>query len=720
VVGMTDEIDERTSSLEEATDTGEAKPELDGLFDQLKSWCQSDIEKTAKWRGDAREDYAFEAGDQWNEGDKEVLRDQLRPIITMNRIAPIIDSVSGSEVSNRQEVQYIPREQGDVQVNEILTSAAKWFRDECDAEDEESDAFRDMLICGMGWTETRLDYEDNPDGEPRIDRVDPLEVIWDSSARKRNIVDGRRVFHVRRDVPIEEARALCPNDDFEDADYNATWADLELDKKEDHENDGRFYDKPNQEVDADAKQEKRVTLIRAQWYEREPAYRVIDPDHPDRVVTIGKKQHDMVQTAAKQAGMPPIRSVKITRKVYKQAYLGRVLLEVSEAPCKDRFSFNCMTGKRDRNKNTFFGLVRSMKDPQRWANKWLSQTLHIMNSTAKGGIVAERGVFDNDAEAETSWAKQDAITWLKKNALQEGRWKEKPQAQFPVGFYQLTEMAISSIRDVSGVNVEVLGMREADQAASLEAQRKQSAMVILQPMFDSLRRYRKNQGRVLLYLIQNYLSDGRLIKIVGQEGEKYVPLVHNEGVSTYDVIVDQSPTSPDQKQAVWGMLQQILPAIAKIIPPQTYMALLKYSPLPSAVQQDIEQSLQASQQNDQGKPSPEEQKAASDIKIEDMKAQAEVARLNRKTDAEIQAMQRKAEAQNQIAQRKATAEALSKVAAPVLDGNGAPVQGMADSTGPALAQIMMELTQALKAISAPKQIVYGPNGDPVGVQPMVS
>lgn len=716
---MTDDMDEREASERE---TGQPS-DLDGLFNKLKGWCREDIEKTAKWRSEAREDYAFEAGDQWSEEDKGVLRDQLRPVITMNRIAPIIDSVSGSEVSNRQEVQYIPREQGDVQVNEILTAAAKWFRDECDAEDEESDAFRDMLICGMGWTETRLDYEDNPDGEPRIDRVDPLEMVWDHSARKRNIVDGRRVFHIRRDIPIEEARALCPNDDFEDADYNATWADIELDKKDDHENDGKFYNKPDQEVDAEGKQEKRVTLIRAQWYEREPAFRVMNPNDPSQMVTIGKKQHDMVQAAAKQAGMPAIRSVRITRKVYKQAYLGRVLLEVSDAPCQDHFSFNAMTGKRDRNKNSFFGLVRSMKDPQRWANKWLSQTLHIMNTTAKGGIVAERGVFDNDAEAEASWAKQDAITWLKKGALAEGRYQQKPQGQFPVGFYQLTEMAISSIRDTSGVNVEILGMREADQAASLEAQRKQSSMVILQPMFDSLRRYRKNQGRLMLYLIQNYLSDGRLVKIVGDEGSQYVPLVHNEQVATYDVIVDDSPTSPNQKEAVWTMLQQILPAIAKIIPPQTYQALLKYSPLPSAVQQDINKSIGEAQQAQANQPDPEQAKAENDIKIAGMKTDADIANHKRKTDAEIEAMHTKAKAEIEISQRKAMTDSMIKAAQPKpakMGKDGKPVPQQQDNSAAVLGPLLVELTHALKALSAPKQIVYGPNGEPVGVQPMVN
>lgn len=713
-----------TDGMNEPAERDTSQPsDLDGLFAKLKQWCREDIQKTAKWRSEAREDYAFEAGDQWSEGDKAKLFDEIRPIITMNRIAPIIDSVSGSEVSNRQEVQYIPREEGDVQVNEVLTAAAQWFRDECDAEDEESDAFRDMLICGMGWTETRLDYEDNPDGEPRIDRVDPLEMVWDSSARKRNIIDGRRVFHIRRDIPIEEARALVPNDDFEDADYNADWADRDLDKKDAHENDNHFYDKPDQEVDGEGKQEKRVTLIRAQWYEREPAFRVMNPNDPSQVVTVGKKQHDMVQAAAKQAGMPPIRSVRITRKVYKQAYLGRVLLEVSDAPCQDHFSFNCMTGKRDRNKNSFYGLVRSMKDPQRWANKWLSQTLHIMNTTAKGGIVAERGVFDNDADAEASWAKQDAITWLKKGALAEGRWQPKPQGQFPVGFYQLTEMAISSIRDTSGVNVEILGMREANQAASLEAQRKQSSMVILQPMFDSLRRYRKNQGRMMLYLIQNYLSDGRLIKIVGDEGAKYVPLVRNQQSAEYDVIVDDSPTAPNQKEAVWTMLQQILPAIAKIIPPATYQALLKYSPLPSAVQQDINKSITEAQEAAANQPDPEQAKAESDLKIEAMKAEAETERLKMKTDAEIEAMRRKSDAQIEINRQAAQADVFLKMSEPKpqsVGEDGEHVPQQQDNSSAVLGPLLLELTQALKALSAPKQIVYGANGEPIGVKPVVN
>src|SRR5215468_7850606 len=136
----------------------------------------------------------------------------------------------------------------------------------------------------------------------------------------------------------------------------------------------------------------------------------------------------------------------------------------------------------------------------------------------------------------------------------------------------------------------------ADQAAALDRQRKQSVMIILQPLFDGLRRYRKEQGRCMLYLIENFLSDGRLIKIEGPDNAQYVPLIRQQGVANnqYDVIVDEAPTSPNQKETTWAMLQQLLPVIGKMLPPATWLALLKYSPLPTSAQKDISDSIQQS------------------------------------------------------------------------------------------------------------------------------
>ncbi|UZE51899.1 hypothetical protein ONR75_15825 [Rhodopseudomonas sp. P2A-2r] len=714
-------------------DEKEAPPSSEATFKKLKGWFLSDYEKQGPWRTQAKEDYGFEAGDQLNEADKAILSDMNRPVVIFNRIGPVVDSVAGQEVGNRQELEFIPRRQGAVQKNEMLTSAARWFLDECDAADEESDSFRDMLTCGMGWTETGLKYEDTPEGAPQVDRTDPLEMVWDAGARKRNLVDKRRVFHIRRDIPIEEAQALCPGDDFEDSDYNATWVD---DKKatEDgkpHENDNRFYNKESTGNGEEDSGEKLVTMVRAQWFERVPVHMIADPDDPtgQAIKTLSAEDFKELMAKYKLAGAPMPKSVKGTRKVYKQAYLGAILLEIGDAPCKDHFSFNCMTGKRDRNKNSWFGLVRAMKDPARWSNKWLSQTMHIMNTTSKGGIAAERGeFFDNDAEGEASWAKQDTVTYLKAGALSGAngaKFIQKPVSQFPEASFNLMQFAVTAHRDVSGLNLETLGMQQgAGQAASLDLQRKQSAMTILQPLFDSLRRYRKEQGRLMLYLIENYLSDGRLIKIVGPEGAQYVPLVKQPGNDgNYDVIADESPTSANQKEATWAFLQQILPVIGKMLPPATWLALLKYSPLPTSAQKDITDSIAAEQQ--QAKPDPEAAKAASDLQASQAKSAADIANAKAVSEAKIQIMRDEAAAKREIAVADAQHAAMTGLmtAPPIVgpDGQAMPNHG-ADA-----AQLVMSIVQQMRndmaglaqALNTPKRLIRDPNtGELIGIAPM--
>ncbi|NJO33421.1 MAG: hypothetical protein HC869_10015, partial [Rhodospirillales bacterium] len=104
---------------------------------------------------------------------------------------------------------------------ELYTGAALYLRDQCNAEDEESDAFQDTAICGMGWTETRVDYDEDPSGKIVIDRIDPLEMAWDVRAAKRNLVDARRL-HRAREIDIAVAREMFPGIDDEALD--AGWA----------------------------------------------------------------------------------------------------------------------------------------------------------------------------------------------------------------------------------------------------------------------------------------------------------------------------------------------------------------------------------------------------------------------------------------------------------------------------------------------------------------
>lgn len=609
------------------------------LMKRLRRWFGEDKEHVGDWREQAYEDYAFVSGEQWAPEDVQTLKDQSRPVITFNRIDPLIRSVSGEQINNAQEIRYIPREQGDVKANEVLTSAAEWFREQCDADDEDSEAFWDAAICGMGWTESRLDFDDDPEEpNPLVERIDPFEMLWDKSARKRNLSDARRIWRVRQDIPIDEARDRYP--DIADADLDASWARLPVVGKVSDSEESKEYEDNGLGNAADPATRETVTIAQCQWWEREAYVKVVVPPElaqlvegipPNGVLQLSEDEfaamRPKLEAMLQAVGITgPLSSVKLSRRVYRQAFLGRIVLKEGKAPDPTHFTLNAITGFRDRNKGTFYGLVRSMKDPQRWANKWLSQTLHIMNVNAKGGVVMETGAVDNARQFEESYAKPGVITWVPDGTLsnpQGAKMMPKPVATFPAGFYQLMELAISSIRDTSGINLEMLGMREADQPASLELQRRQAGITILAPLFRSMRRYYRNTGKVLLYFIQNHLSDGRLVKIVGQEGAKYVPLAKQADVK-YDIIVDEGPTSPNQKERVWALIGQQF----WNLPPQIQMALLDYSPFPSSV---VEKVKQAAEEASKG---PQAELAQKMAQLEAELAQADVDLTKAKAEGE--------------------------------------------------------------------------------------
>lgn len=591
------------------------------LYRTLRTWFEADAAHSHQWRTEAREDFDFVSGEQWEPEAKKTLEAQGRPVITFNRVLSVIKAVAGIEINGRHETVYIPRnsDAGDVKINELLTQASKWMADGCDAEDEQSEAFQDALVCGMGWSEQILSYDENAEGKYVETKVDPLEMYWDNTARGKNLIDKKRVFRVRKMV-LDEARSFVESlgVNVPDSELNAAWAESAGygDTEDPRPIEERRFRDENITLPNDPRSE--VYIVQCQWWERERYWRVAG-FQAGQTSDLNEEQFNQFKMRAGMLGIDVI-AVPLSRRVYKQAFLGASLLgEVRPCPAGDRFNFQCITGERNRNKGTWYGLVRLMRDPQIWANKWLSQTLHILNATAKGGIIAENDAFDDQRQAEETYAQPDAITWAAAGAIKNNKIMQKPGVGIPTAYVNLLQFAITSIRDVTGINLELLGMRDVNQPGILEAQRKQAALTILATLFDSLRRFRKEVGRVRLFYIQNYLSDGRLIRIVGPEGDGFqlVPLVRDSTLGSYDVIVDDAPTSPNMKEQTWGIISQLLPVFGQMLTPEVVLELLKYSPLPTGVVEAL-QKLAA-------KPNPE---AEAQKQLVMAKGKAEVDKLN--------------------------------------------------------------------------------------------
>ena len=628
-----------TVEEDNATDTS-------ALFLRLKGWFGEDIVGVKEWRKEARESLNFYAGDQWSEEDKSTLQAKRRPIMTHNRIAPLVNAVVGSEINNRREVRYIPREEGDAKANEVLTAAAEWFRDECGAEDEEGDAFKSAVIGGMGWTDTRLDFTDEPDGAPVIERIDSFEMVWDNSSVKPNLTDARRMFRVR-EMSWDEAEDLTGIDDR--ARLYAGWArNAGSDSSPHNQERANAYDGGQDQFTA-GKGPKRCVLVEARWLEKETYYRGPDPENPGEEREYTEELVLRLSRAMEEFTGSPFPAVKQTRKVVRRAFLGSEVLGEPDKPMVPTglFGWECITGYRDESKGLWYGIVRVAKDPQRWANKFFSQVMFLLNSQAKGGIMAEKRAFDDIRDFEQKWAQSDAISLVADGALtgQNPAIIPKPVAQFPQGFFALFQESKEAISQVTGLSQEFIGTRNVDQANVLETQRRQSSLNLLAELFNSLRRYRKRQGRVMLFLIQEHLADGRLVRIVGDGLKQYVPLTkENIADVEYDIIVDDSPTSPNEKERTWAILQQMLPLVRDMVTPDVMLELLRYSPLPTSLVEKLQQqAMQAAQQPPEPSPQQIEAQAKNQKQQLDIAAKtADVQHKQASAQVDLQAKQQQA------------------------------------------------------------------------------
>ena len=74
-------------------------------------------------------------------------------------------------------------------------------------------------------------------------------------------------------------------------------------------------------------------------------------------------------------------------------------------------------------------------------------------------------------------------------------------------------------------------------------------MTTLARYFDAMRHYRKTQGRIILHFLREYIApSGRIVRIMQEGREQYVPLAMEKDTAKYDVIIDEAPAKPQPKR----------------------------------------------------------------------------------------------------------------------------------------------------------------------------
>lgn len=668
-----------------------------------------------RWKQEAREAYDFVSGHQWSAEDKALLDEQKRPAVTFNRIAPMIDAVCGAQVNNRQEIKVLPRSGDDGGVAEVRNLVLAWIRDNTDAEDEESEAFRDAAIGGIGALYTFVSNESDAFGEIRIERCDPFEMGWDRNATRKNLEDSTR-FWRRRWLDPDYVRARWPEFSTEGEGAPPTSVG---------QHSRAVGDQYQAGGDVADQRSTGIPVTHLQWCESVCIYYVKGP-LSGQTFELTTEEWEALEEKGGEWIDAFENAKRLERRWYECVECGGKISDRGPTPDPRQPSYKFITGRYDRTLKRYYGLVRSVIDPQRWANKWLVQSMHILNTSAKSGVIVEEGAVDNIRQFEEDYAKPGSVSRVRAGGLSQIRDKVPPT--FPAGFANLLQLAIAAIPDVTGINREMLGTVDREQPGILEAQRKQAAQAVLAPLFDALRRYYKAEGRLLMELARKYVDPQKMIRITSPEGKpRDVQMAVMQDVGEYDVIVDQAPLSPNQKVEVWQTLQPALAALVKMgMPLPVWSQLLTYSPLPESAVQKIIQGLenqpplpdpamvkmqadmQMKQQDQQMKAAEmqaqfamDEKRAAMDMAMQKQQSDMQLQIEARKAELDLYITQQKAAVDLEIANRKAQQqrEIADYTARVNADAQMAKVAGDRESASAAIANTVSPLVDVIKQLA---------------------
>ena len=178
-------------------DTDDEIDTLQGIG-KYRRWFREAVDKADVWRKEAEQDYDFVAGKQWTEADKHKLEQSGRPAITINRIKPLINVLSGYQRLNRYDIDFLPRTSDDIDICTVRKGITKYVLDACGYDNEESQAFLDAAIGGLGWMEVGYKVSDDmTDGEAFVKRQDPFGIYVDPESHETDFSDAKYVCRAK-------------------------------------------------------------------------------------------------------------------------------------------------------------------------------------------------------------------------------------------------------------------------------------------------------------------------------------------------------------------------------------------------------------------------------------------------------------------------------------------------------------------------------------------
>jgi hypothetical protein len=518
-----------------------------GLLSRMEAFYAEGITINQSFWQEADTDTRFECGDQtlWNEmyGNLPINR---RRSFNFNRIRRVVNMISGYQRRNRKSTIITPVESSDELTADQFTKILMWINQQEGVLETISDSFHGSLVTGMNLLQVWVDYRSDPiSGNIKVDNCAYNSFLIDPFFRKADLSDCNAIWK-RSFLTKREILSLLP--DKEDEIMGLVAND---------QRDGKFQFMPES-----YNYGLKNLLSYDEFYYRDFRTQIMMVDTQTGETTEWKGDDEALKDFLYL--YPQVTTVKSEIPTVKLAIVvqGKVMFDGPNPLGLDCYPFVPVFAYYNPQMPYYpwriQGVVRGLRDAQYLYNRRKVIELDILESQINSGWKYKENALVNPKDIFLSG--QGRGLALKEEAQMTD--VEQIQApQIPPSMFQMSESLSREVQEISGVNEELLGSAVDDKAGILSMLRQGAGLTTLQILFDNLDFAQKHLGKIILKLVQENFTPGKVKRILNEEPTQQF---YNKMFGTYDAVVEEGLNTTTQKQMQFAQLLQLRQAGVQI------------------------------------------------------------------------------------------------------------------------------------------------------------
>ncbi len=485
------------------------------------------------WLDEADIDFRMYLGAQWDPSWHLFYRTNARTVKVFNRLARVIDMISGYEARTRKVMKAAPVGFQDDNVSSQMSEVMMGDMNACDGYNEITAAFKNgPLITGRSF----LELFKGIDVRLRVQRVMHNHILPDPTISRSDLSDADFIYH-REMVTIEQAKRLL---------RGKRNGELELLA-------GKMDDKfPTIPWVMKNFSEKLIAYDRF-WQKtgRFQTFLIEKSSGREEVFTGSKERLNLIMQFN-----PGIATLdRWVDEIKLHIIVGGEFMSTTSDPLGiGEYPYVMMTGnwnpEIDDDRLKLQSLTRRLRDPQQEYNRRICQEIDLIESQVQTGWMLEEDVVvDNRSLFQ---AGQGKVVFVKKDKID--RIKQLTPGDIPANQFQMNNTLEKQVTELANLNDDFMGTNEKDIPGVLARMRQGSAVTGIQGYFDGLRRTKRQLGRKWMKASQANYDEQQVSRYV--EGE-VDPQFFKVDLVGYDCVVEEGLLTDTQREIYYAELSQL-------------------------------------------------------------------------------------------------------------------------------------------------------------------